>query len=126
MKKIAASNGHNLIRRSGWIDIKYNYHPNRRNKLWYYVTDGNGNREGNKNFDPSSGLTLEYFRWNGRNWAIGQFFSASGTMGFLAPIFFEDDGKTSYIAGYDSENYYNPILIEVDDCCEHVRVYEEE
>lgn len=126
MKKILANDGHVLIRRSRWIKVRQNYRPNRRNSLWYYVTDGNGYREGQSNYDPSSGLFLDYFVWNGRKWAIGQFNSASGTMG-IPPIYFEnDDGKTSFIAGYDSENYYNPILIEIDDCGEHVRVYEEE
>lgn len=127
MKKILTSDGRTLVRRSRWIEVRKNYNPNKRNRLWYYVTDGNGYREGQKGYDPSSGLFLDYFRWNGRNWAIEQFYSVSGTMGFLAPIMFEDEnGKTSYIAGYDSENYYNPILIEVDDCGEYVRVYEEE
>lgn len=126
MKKIPANNGRTLIRRSRWIKVCRNYNPNKRNALWYYVTDGNGYREGQTNFDPSSGLYLDYFRWNGRNWALEQFYRLGGIMGG-APIFFEDeDGKTSYIAGYDSENYYNPILIEVDDCGEYVRVYEEE
>ena len=40
-------------------------------------------------------------------------------------MFENEDGKTSFIAGYDSQNCFNPILIEVDDCGEYVRVYEE-
>ena len=126
MKKIIANDGHVLNRVSRWIPIRHNYRPNRRNRLWYYVTDGNGRRETQEGFDPSSGLYLDYFVWNGRTWAIGQFNSVYGTMG-IPPIFFEnEDGKTSYISGYDSENYWNPIMIELDDCCENVRVYEEE
>lgn len=125
MKKIIANDGHVLNRRSRWIPIRHNYRPNKRNRLWYYVTDSKGRREGQRDFDPSSGLTLDYFVWNGRTWAIEQFYSVYGTMGIM-PIFFEDEnGKTSFISGYDSENYYNPILIELDDCGEYVRVYEE-
>ena len=126
MKKISTTDGRTRIRRSRWILVRHNDHPNRRNSLWDYVTDGNGNRSCSPRFDPSSGLYLDYFVWNGRKWAIEQFYSASGTMGFLAPMMFEnEDGKLSYIAGYDSENYWNPILIELDDGCEYVRVYEE-
>ena len=126
MKKIAASDGRTLIRRSRWIKVRTNYNPSKRNSLWYYVNDGNGRREGQTGFDPSSGLYLDWFPWNGRKWAMEQFIALGGPWGG-APILFEDEnGKTSCIAGYDSENYYNPILIEVDDCGEYVRVYEEE
>ena len=125
MKKIVANDGHVLIRRSRWIKIRHNYNPSKRNGMWDYVRDGYGRGEGSRDFDPASGLYLDYFRWNGANWAIERFNSMYGTMG-APPIFFEDEnGKTSYISGYDSENYYNPILIELDDCGEYVRVYEE-
>lgn len=126
MKKIIANDGHILNRVSRWIRVRHNYNPSKRNSLWYYVTDGNGRKECHSDFDPTTGLCLDYFVWNGRKWAIEQFNSVYGTMG-IPPIFFEDEnGKTSFISGYDSENYYNPILIELDDGCEYVRVYEEE
>ena len=35
-----------------------------------------------------------------------------------------DDG-TSYLCGYDCTNYYNPLLIEIDDGNERVRLYKE-
>lgn len=125
MKKIIANDGHVLNRVSRWIKIRQNFRPNRRNSLWYYVMDGNGHREGQSDYDPSTGLFLDYFIWNGRKWALEQFIALGGMMGGT-PIFFEnEDGKTSYIAGYDSENYYNPILIEFGDGYDYVRVYEE-
>lgn len=125
MKKIVANDGRVLLRRSRWIPILHNRRPSRRNRLWPYVTDGNGYREWQAGFDPSSGLNLDFFIWNNRNWAVEQFNSVNGIMG-MSPIFFEnEDGKTSFIAGYDSENYWNPILIELDDYRECVRVYEE-
>lgn len=117
-------NGTTLIRVSRWIRIRQNYNPNKRNSLWYYVKDGNGWREGQPGYDPESGLFLDYFRFNGRNYALEQFISNSSAWGY--PIFFEDEnGKTSFISGYDSENYVNPLLIELDDCCEYVRCYYE-
>ena len=63
---------------------------------------------------------MDYFRFGGRAYAINQFFRLD------FPIFFEnEEGKTTYLSGYDSENYYNPLLIELDDCGEFVRLYEE-
>lgn len=37
---------------------------------------------------------------------------------------FEENGKLHFLC-VDSENWYNPILIEIDDGGEYVRVYEE-
>lgn len=126
MKNIPTSDGRTLVRLSRWIKVRQNYKPNKRNRLWDYVRDGSGYGPHSNKFNPADGLFLDYFVWNGRKWAIEQFLSVSGTMGLPAPILFEDEnGKTSCIAGYDGENYYNPILLEVDDCGEYVRVYEE-
>lgn len=46
-------------------------------------------------------------------------------MGGSPYIYEDDDGKIGVVGAYDSENYYNPILIEVDEYGECVRVYEE-
>lgn len=118
--KIITKDGNTIFRVSRWIKRQTNYNPSKRNSLWYYVTDGNGYREGQTNFDPETGLYLDFFRWNGRTWAIEQFYRLD------YPIFYEDkEGKYQYLSGYDSENYYNPILIEIDETGEYIRVYEE-
>ena len=120
MKTIAANDGKEIVRISRWIKIRQNYNVSKRNSLYYYATDENGYREGQTNYNPENGLYLDYFKFNGRTYAIEQFYRMD------YPIFFEnEDGKTSYIAGYDSENYYNPLMIEVDECGENVRLYEE-
>ena len=118
---IITTEGKTIYRKSRWIKIQHNYNPNRHNSLWYYVTDGNGYVENQTGYNPDeNGLYLDYFRYNGRNYAINQF------MRLTYPIFYEDkEGKWQYLSGYDGENYYNPILIELDECCEYVRVYEE-
>lgn len=124
MKLIKTTDGKTLKRVSRWIKVRQNYNPSKRNGLWDYVRDENGYGPYSDKFDPETAM-LDFFRWNGRNWALEQFYSLGGMMGG-APIFFEnEDGKLSYIAGYDSQNYFNPILIEVDDCSEYVRIYEE-
>lgn len=109
-----------IYRCSRWIKRQTNYNPNKRNSLFYYATDENGYREGQTGYNPENGLYLDYFRWNGRNWAIEQFLRLD------YPIMWEDkQGKLNFLSGYDSENYYNPILIEIDETGEYIRVYEE-
>ena len=122
MKEITTNDNKKIYRCSRWIKIKHNCNPNKRNSLYYYTVDGYGYREGTENYNPieHDGKYIDYFCWNGRKWAIEQFLRLD------YPIFFEnEDGKTSFISGYDGEEYYNPVLIELDDCCECVRVYVE-
>lgn len=116
-KEFITHDNKKIYRVSRWIRIKYNYNVSKRNRLYYYATDENGYTEGSANFNPN-GLFLDYFTFHGKNYAINQFFRLD------YPIFFEENGKTTYLAGYDSENYYNPILIEIDEYGEYVRIYE--
>ena len=120
MKTIVTKDGRKIRRVSRWISIRHAYNVTKRHSLWYYATDGNGYRNGSEKFDPSSETYLDYFVWNGRKWAIDQFYRLD------YPIMWEEDSKLNFIGGYDSENYYNPILIEIDEYGEYVRVYEEE
>ena len=116
---ITTKDGNKIQSVSRWIKIRHNYSPCKRNPLWYYVMDGNGYREGQDKFDKNTGLFLDYFVWNGRKWALEQFLRPS------YPEMWEDkDGKLHWLSGYDCENYFNPIQIELDDGCEYVKVYE--
>ena len=126
MKEFICNNGRKLVRLSRWITIQHNYNPSPKNRLAYYITDGNGYSNGQANFDKSTGLYLDFFRWNGRNYAINQFLILGGPWTGGQPYMFTDtDGCTTVVSAYDGENYYNPIMIELDDCAEHVRVYQE-
>lgn len=118
-KEFKTQNGTKIYRVSRWIKIQHAYNITKRNNLYYYATDENGYREGQNNFNPENGLYCDFFRWNGRNYAIEQFLRLD------YPILFEDpsDDKLHFLSGYDSENYYNPILIEFDNSCEYVRIY---
>ena len=110
-------------RSSRWIKIRHTYYPNKRNTLWYYVTDGYGNRPDHKDFTRSHGLFLDYFVWHGKKYAIDQFIRF-GTFYTPEIMSYFENKKEIYLSGYDSENYYNPIMIEVDEGGERVRVYE--
>lgn len=60
------------------------------------------------------------FRHAGKWYALDQFLRLDH------PIFFEnEDGKTSYLSGYDCTNYYNTELIEIHPYGEYVRLWEE-
>lgn len=111
---------------SGWIRIKTNYNPTERNSLWYYVQDENGCNPNQYAFNPENGLFLDYFTFRGKNYALDQFMALNNT--FWNPVgytYINEGGKTVSLAGVDSENYFNPIYIEIDPCGERVRVYEE-
>lgn len=114
MKTFTTTNGQQIKRVSRWIKVRQAYNITTRHNLHYYAEQLDENEN-----------VLDYFIYNGKKYAINQFFRF-GTMftpGTI-PMFYEND-KLYYISGYDSENYYNPIMIELSECCESVRVYEE-
>ena len=120
-------NGTKTFKRvSRWIKVKQNYNPHTNNRLWDYVTDENGYKPYQDKFNRENGLFLDFFRWNGRTWAVNQFFVLGNPFYTGVSYSYEDEnGKECYLSGIDSENIYNPIYIELDEYCENVRVYEE-
>lgn len=67
---------------------------------------------------------LDYFIYHGKKYALNQFMRLGSN--FIPEVYqFEENGKTQFLSGVDSENYYNPLLIEVDEYGESVRIYEE-
>jgi len=114
-----------FIRLSRWISIKHNYSPCKRNALWDYVQDENGYKPYADQFNPENGLYLDYFTFDGKNYAIEQFLALGNP--FFCPITYSydtKDGKTCYLSGVDGDNYYNPLYIEFSPDCEMVRVYQ--
>ena len=114
-----------FYRVSRWITVKQNYNPNKRNSLWDYVTDENGYHPYNDKFNPENGLFLDFFKWNGRTYAIDQFWSLSNPFYIGILYRYEDEnGKDAFLSGVDMDgNLFNPIYIEFDEYCERVRVY---
>lgn len=113
-----------LQRVSRWITIKQNYDPCKNNRLWDYVTDESGYYSYQDKFTPDNNLCLDYFRFNGRTYAINQFFAFGSIADCIGhSIGYIENDEKHYLAGYDSENYYNPLLIEIDEYGEKVRLY---
>lgn len=107
------SDNYNMLvkRVSRWIRID-NIPVTNRHSLYDYA-DTYGLDEGEKPL-------LTCFRYSGRVYALGQF------MRLAAPYSFIDtNGNRAFISGYDSSNYYNPLLIEVCESGERVRLYQE-
>lgn len=127
MKEIVATNGVRFRRVSRWLTVKHNYHPNKRNSLWDYVYDESGYHPHQAKFDPKSGLNLDYFTYNGRNYAVEQFYVFGSAFLSGPPIFYDtEDGKLGVIGTVDMDgNIFHPLYGEWDEYCERVRLYEE-
>ena len=114
-----------FMRLSRWISIRHNYDPHKRNKLWDYVIDEQGYSPDHCGFNPDGNLVLDYFIYNGQTYALNQFMRVDSPFSPVRYFFEDENGKKSYLSGYDTEAYYNPIYIEFDDEYERVRLYRE-
>lgn len=88
--------------------IKSEYIVSKKHSLYCYSDDcEDGSR------------IVDYIVYQGKKYAIGQFLRLGGMMGGYPIIL--DNGDI--IGGYDAENYYNPLMIAIDDYGEYVRLY---
>ena len=123
MKQFKTVDGKNTVTRlSRWIQIKQNYNVNKRNSLYEFSADENGYKPGQSEYNPANGTYLDYFRFNGRNYAIEQFIALGSAWIGGAPYEFTDtNGKSTFIHAVDYYgDLYNPLYIEVDECGERV------
>lgn len=114
MKTFKTTDGHEIVRLSRWIKLKQAYNVTERHALHYYAEDlGNGEN------------ALNYFVWDGHKWALNQFYRFGTMFTPEPPPAWHEGGKLQHMAGYNAEDYYNPIMIELSEDCEAVRVYRE-
>lgn len=106
------ADGYNrFIRRvSRWVRID-NICITKRSRFWD-IADGYTTYNGVR--------TIDVFRYKDRLYPLNQFLRLSHPYSFT-----DTDGEKSYISGYDSSNYYNPLLIEICESGERVRLYQE-
>jgi hypothetical protein len=107
---VANEGNRKYIRVSRWIKLEYRF-VTCRHRLYDYadVTE----RE-------NGGAWLYMFRHGGRLYALNQF----ARLGF--PIFYGDaQGKMQYLCGYDTEQWYKPLICEIEDGGECIRLYQE-
>lgn len=107
---ITTNMGRSYIRVSRWIKVMY-AEVTPRNSLYLY-----GDTYGYDN----NRSAVYFFRHKNKKYALGQF------MRLTHPEFFDDEnGKTSFLSGYDAAAYYRPLLIEVRPDGEYIRLYQE-
>ena len=118
---------YHYVRVSKWLKVKQAYNISKRNSLYDYCTDENGYHPYNDKYNPENGTYLDYFTYNGKNYAIEQFIAIGSITDRLGhETGFIENSEIINLSGYDALNYYNPIFIEIDTYGEHVRVYKEE
>lgn len=127
MKTIVSTDGRKYERVSRWITWRTNYNPSKRNSLWDYVTDGYGHHPYSDEFNPANDLYLDYFRYNGRTYALEQFYTLGSAWFGSTPIMYEDEnGKLGVIGAVDMEgDMFRPLYMEIDEGNERVRLYRE-
>lgn len=112
-----------ITRVSRWLMIRQNYNPRSNNSLWAYVMDGNGETPASDRFNPSEGLYLDYFNFNGRKYALDQFYRLESMFINSQNRTFKDGRENVCICAVDAENYFNPLYLELDASGERVRLY---
>ena len=126
MKQFRTVDGKNTVTRlSRWIQVKQNYNVDKRNSLYEFSTDENGYKPGHSEYNPANGTYLDYFHFNGHNYAIEQFIALGSVWCGGAPYEFTDtDEKSTFIHAVDFYgDLYKPLYIELDESGERVRVY---
>lgn len=120
------SDGNRIERVSKWIKIR-SLPVTKRHALWDYATDGSGYHPYQNRFNPENGVFLDYFRFEGKQYALEQFLSTSSTfMGAYNPYYTANNVDDYVIlSGYEADEYFHPLLIELDECGEYVRLYKE-
>ncbi len=109
LKEIKTSENRTYKMVSNWIEIKYKY-VTKRHGLADYADFSKGEKEG----------LLTYFTFKGKNYSLGQFMRLS------YPEFFQnEDDKQSFLCGYDCTNYYNPLMIEISDSADCIRLFQQ-
>lgn len=102
--------GFTYIPTSRWIKVRYK-DVTKRSVVWDYA---------DHYFASDEVCTVPYFIHKNKQYAIGQFMRLS------YPITYEDkDGKTGVIGGYNSTDWYNPLLLEIHPDGEYVRLWKE-
>lgn len=61
-----------------------------------------------------------YFIHYGKRYHLDDFMRLSYPI-----VWYDRDGKLNYISGYDSTQWYNPYLIDIDDGGEYIRLWKE-
>lgn len=97
-----------------WISIQCSPAITSRHSLWEYGDDnGDGTR------------SLWHFSHYGRRFALGQFYRYGSPWGLSNPPTWEEADGLHHVAGLEEGSWFNPLLIELSECGDAVRVWQE-
>lgn len=114
MSRRTTTEGHTLTGTGRWISIQCAPAITPRHALWEYGDDnGDGTR------------AVWYFTHYGRRFALGEFARYGGPWGPPVPPMWEESDGLHHLSGVQIATWYLPLLIEFDECCEAVRVWQE-
>lgn len=111
MKVFETLDNTKIKRVSRWIKLRVAYNITSRHSLYDYA-EKIGETEN----------CLDCFVYNGKKYALNQFIRMGSFFSPHVTMFYEND-ELHHLSGYDAENYFNPLLLELDDCGEYVRLY---
>ena len=110
IKTITTTENRTYKKVSNWIEVKCQYVTKRHSLSDYADFCGTDNE--------NEGL-LTYFTFKGKKYAMRQFMRLS-----YPEYFTNEDDKQSFLCAYDCTNYYKPLMMEVSDCGDAVRLFE--
>lgn len=102
-----------LKRVSRWITIQV-FPITKRHSLYAYAEPSDMGQ-------PDGEQVISAFRFRNRWYAVNQFLSRYGILGFDQKC----EEYPEYIHGYDAESYFRPLYCELSDDGEKIRLYEE-
>ena len=115
MSRRTTTEGYTLTGTGRWIPIQCAPAITPRHSLWEYGDDnGDGTR------------AVWYFNHYGHRFALGQFIRYGGPWGPPVPPMWEEADGLHHMAGVQANQWrLNPLMIELSECCEAVRVWQE-
>ena len=125
-KTYVDTDGNRIERLSRWIKLK-SVPVTKRHRLYDYARDEYGYHPYQERFNSENGVFLDCFTFKGKQYSLEQFLSTSsvwtGTWNPYHSVHDEDDQVV--INGVQHDDYFHPLLIEIDEYGEHVRIYHE-
>ena len=114
MSRRTTTDGHTIQGTGRWIPIRCAPSITPRHALWEYGDDnGDGSR------------SCYYFTHYGHRFALCQFIRYGGPWGPPVPLTWEEDDGLHHMAGVQADRWDAPLLIELSESCEAVRVWQE-
>lgn len=112
-KIITTKEGHKYERVSRWIKIHSDYVTPRHSLFEYSDNYMQATPD-------ESGCLLDWFRYNGRKYALGQFERLA------YPEMWEEKDGLHCLSGYDCTEFWNPLVAEIDEIhYGYIRLYRE-